>query len=263
MNDKLYNALGVWGFLFLAYFTISDLHRGDWAIFVFLIFVVAPHCFYIASSKKIISRLFIVFLGNLGITFFAGNKSYWDFIFENILQIVLGVTTISIVTLITYIVKGFFLLKANDKVVLARVNELNFIYQARIDMILQLIKNLPPEVKQSSSSIADLVTVVSQFGKIDEVNSIIECLDIIEKRLSKLFIIISRQPNIMNNQTVAHLVARLSVDEKDVLNGRVIYNHCANDFNESMSYFPLNILAGMYNLSKVKKLKVEIAKLTL
>ena len=263
MNDKIYTALGIWGFLFLGYFTISDLHSGDWAIFIFLIFVVAPHCFYVASSKKIITRLLIVTFGNLGITFFAGNKSYWDFILENILQIVFGVTTISFVTLIAYIVKGFYTLKDNDKVVLARVNELNFIYQVRIDMILQLIKNLPPEVKQSNTVVADLVTVVSQFGKIEEINSIIECLDIIEKRLSKLFLEISTQPNILNNQAVVHLIARLSLDEKDVFNGRVIYNHCANDFNESMSYFPLDLLASMYNLSSVKKLKVEIAKMTL
>ncbi|MEI6729132.1 MAG: LemA family protein [bacterium] len=263
MNDKIYTTLGIWGFLFLGYFTISDLHLGDWAIFIFLIFVVAPHCFYIASSKKIITRLFIVTFGNLGITFFAGNKSYWDFILENILQIVFGVTVISVITLVTYIVKGFYTLKANDKVVLARVNELNFIYQGRVDMILRLIKNLPPQVKQSSTAVEDLVTVVSQFSKINEINSIIGCLDIIEKRLFRLFEEIFRQPNIMNNQAVAQLIARLTLDEKDVLNARVIYNHCANDFNESMSYFPVNLLASVYNLSAVKKLKVEIAKMTI
>jgi hypothetical protein len=263
MNNKVSTGLGIWAFTFLGYFTLSDLHKLDFAIFVFLIFIVVPQVIFITNSKKLITRLFMVIFGNFGITFFAGNKSYWDFIFENILQMIIGVTIISTITLISFVVKAFKDLKKNDKVVLDRVNELNFIYQGRIDMILQLIKNLPPKTKQSNNVVADLLTVIGQFSKIEEVNSIVECLDIIEKRLDKLFLEITSQQDVMNNQAIVHLLARLSMDEKNVLSGRIIYNHCANDFNESMNYFPLNALANLYSLSPVKKLKVEIAKISI
>ena len=78
--------------------------------------------------------------------------------------------------------------------------------------------------------------------------------------LKKLYLQISNDPKLQKNETVAHLLKRLSLDEKSVQSGRIIYNYCANDYNESISYFPLNIIAKMYNFFTVKKLKTDIAK---
>lgn len=134
-------------------------------------------------------------------------------------------------------------------------------YQRRMDLIPNLVNTVKGEANFEKSTLTDVINARSKASSIQISPELVnnqnsfrqfqQSQDALGSSLSRLLVTVEKYPDLKSNQQFAQLMDELAGTENRIAVARRDYNNVVQGYNTSISLFPKNILASLFNF-KVK-----------
>ena len=171
----------------------------------------------------------------------------------SILYIVLGI----IIALVLYFIvkyNGFVTLKTRTSEALA---DIDVQLKRRYDLIPNLVNTVKGYAAHESGTFEKITEARSKAMQAGTLAEKGEAENTLSGTLKSLFAISEAYPELKANTNFLQLQGELSDTENKIQAARRFYNGNVRDFNTGVAMFPGNIIAGMFNFTKMEFFQLE------
>ncbi len=138
-------------------------------------------------------------------------------------------------------------------------------YQRRYDLIPNLVETVKGYASHEKETLQAVTEARSKMGGTIDAGSVVNDPQAFAKfqqmqaglggALQRLMVVAERYPDLKANQNFLALQSQLEGTENRIAVARRDYNQAANRFNQMIITFPNNMLAGIFNITKVEFFK--------
>lgn len=118
--------------------------------------------------------------------------------------------------------------------------------QRRNDLIPNLVSAVRAVLKQEQRVFIEVANARARYAEASTVDEKAAADQEVGSALSRLFILVTNNPELKSNENVRDLMTQLEGTENRVAQGRREYNGAATDYNVYVKRFPRTIIAGMF-----------------
>jgi LemA protein len=173
---------------------------------------------------------------------------------KNIVIILLIIAGILFLTVLTAIPAYNSMIKSNNNIEQAWSN-LQAQYQSRYDKIDNLVATVKGAAGFEKSTLTDVINARANATKItidpkdmtpEKLKEFQSAQGNLSQALGRLMFVSEQYPNLKTSQNFLDLQAQIEGIENRILRSREEYNKVVLEYNNSISTFPRNIIAGMF-----------------
>ncbi len=138
-------------------------------------------------------------------------------------------------------------------------------YQRRYDLIPNLVETVKGYASHEKETLQAVTEARAKMGGTIDAGNVINDPQAFAKfqqmqaglsgALQRLMVVAERYPDLKANQNFLALQSQLEGTENRIAVARRDFNESANRFNQMIITFPNNVLAGMFNITKVEFFK--------
>jgi len=120
-------------------------------------------------------------------------------------------------------------------------------YQKRLDLIDNVVQSVKGSQFQEQEVFGEIAQARSLYGQANTVSEKVEAANNIDTAIAFLPKLQEAYPELRSNDQVSKLIAELQSTESNILSARNEYNDNVTEYNNSISVFPMNVYANMFN----------------
>lgn len=120
-------------------------------------------------------------------------------------------------------------------------------YQRRVDLIPNLVATAKGYLTQEKTIFEDVANARSAYTGAKSTDEKVQAANNVESSLSRLLAVVENYPQLKSNETMQALMTQLEGTENRVSVERKRFNDDVRVYNTSVTTFPGNLFAGMYN----------------
>ena len=127
----------------------------------------------------------------------------------------------------------------------------------RYDLVPNLVNTVKGYASHEKETLERVISARNAAINAKSPHETIEANNVLTSALGRLFAVAEAYPDLKANQNFMHLQEELTSTENKIGFARQNYNRTAGQYNEGMTVFPANVLAGLFNFKPAEFYELE------